>query len=288
MKIEIQVMVINSLTNILLTLLKILGGLFFNSQLLLADGIHSGSDLMTDLFSIIGLKLSGRPADEAHPFGHSKLEYAAGLTMSMFIFFITYNLTRDVISEWNQLNTFLEAIVVVIAIITLIVKYCLSVFVLKKAKVLNSLTLENSGIESRTDALSTFVVLLGLVLKSIGLHYNIQLLIYSEKIATVFVIMMLLKAAGTIYFNALVGIAGTPAEKRISENYLESIKSWDPTIRIDSFLVIKEGTEYAVAATLAFDPSTELKDVYFTLKQIKEQLLKESGICKVSMEFVIS
>ncbi len=81
------VMIVNAITNILLSLSKVGVGFVYNSQLLIADGIHSASDLLTDFFSIIGLKFANKPKDEAHPFGHGNLEYASSLTVSVLIFF---------------------------------------------------------------------------------------------------------------------------------------------------------------------------------------------------------
>lgn len=287
MKKEFGVMVLNSIANVFLSVLKIVVGFLFNSQLLLADGIHSASDLLTDIFSIIGLKLAEKPEDEAHPFGHGKLEYAAAITVSMIIFFVTYNLILEVMSEWNVVSTEVEWLVMIVAAITFVVKYLLSNYVLKKGRELHSLTLENSGVESKTDAYSTVVVMIGLVITAAGLSYDIPVLVYGEKIATVFVIGMLLKAAGTIYFNAIVGIAGTYADKEIVERYSLILKEMDEDVVVESLLVFKEGISYAVALTLAFDRHMDAEAIHKTFKAVRHSLAKKGEVNKVSIDIVV-
>ncbi len=286
MKSELGVMIINSVTNILLTFMKIVVGFLFNSQLLIADGIHSASDLLTDVFAIVGLKLSSRPKDDDHPFGHSKLEYLASITVSMLIFFVTYNLIIELISNWNVVSNTIEKIVLFVAGITFIIKFILSSYVLKKGQEFSSLTLRNSGLESRTDAISTIIVVIGLLLTVIGIKYNIDILLYSEKIATVFVIVMLIKVAGEIYYNSMIGMAGTFADEKIKEKYIKMIAN--ENVKIDEIIVIKEGTQNAISITLVFNKTCSIEKVYSIKERVKSILLNENDVNKVSVDFTVN
>jgi len=83
--------------NIFLVILKIVSGIVFNSYALIADGIHSTSDLMSDIFVILGIKHSLKPADDEHPFGHGKFEYVLSFILGLSIILIAYNLAKGVI-----------------------------------------------------------------------------------------------------------------------------------------------------------------------------------------------
>ena len=76
--------------NILLAILKIVIGFIGKSSALIADGIHSFSDLITDVFAIIGSALSRKPADEEHPFGHGKIEYITSMIISIIILILLF------------------------------------------------------------------------------------------------------------------------------------------------------------------------------------------------------
>ena len=78
------VMVISFITNSFLSLIKIIFGCIGHSSALIADGIHSFSDLSTDIVAMLGDFFARKPADRKHPYGHGKLEYLT----SIFIGFV--------------------------------------------------------------------------------------------------------------------------------------------------------------------------------------------------------
>jgi len=72
-------MIFSLLANLFLSFIKITFGLVSGMKSLIADGIHSFSDLTTDVIAIIGNKLSRKPADDGHPRGHGKIEYITSI-----------------------------------------------------------------------------------------------------------------------------------------------------------------------------------------------------------------
>ena len=101
MKLE-SIMKKSFVVNIFLVIVKILTGLFFNSVALIADGIHSISDLLSDVFVILGIRHSLKPADDEHPFGHGKFEYVLSLMLGVFILIIAYGLGKEVLNNYNE------------------------------------------------------------------------------------------------------------------------------------------------------------------------------------------
>ncbi|MFH1715550.1 MAG: cation diffusion facilitator family transporter [Elusimicrobiota bacterium] len=75
--------VIGSIVNILLSIMKITAGFSLKSYALIADGFHSFADLVTDVIAYLGIKLSVKPADENHPYGHKKIEDMAAILMGL-------------------------------------------------------------------------------------------------------------------------------------------------------------------------------------------------------------
>ncbi len=285
MKTQLGVMFLNTGINSLLAIFKIVIGFLFNSQLLIADGIHSASDLLTDIFSILGLKFANMPKDDGHPFGHGSLEYASSLTVSMIIFFMIYELIIELIRDWNILATEVSGIVFLISIATFIIKYILSFYVLKKANDFDSHTLRSSGIESRTDAYSTIIVIMALALTYIGINYNINFLIYSEKIATIIVILLLIKAASTIYYESIVGIGGSVASSKINKKYYKIVKNFNKNLEVSEILVLKQGIHYAILIKINFSKDNNLETVYNEIESLRNFLSKDEKIQKINIEF---
>ncbi len=283
------VICINSIVNVLLATAKILVGFFFQSQLLIADGVHSLSDLLTDIFAIIGLYMAKKPQDEEHPLGHGNLEYASSLTVSILIFFMVYGLILELVADWHVLSSHISYIVLFVSIATFIIKLILSCYVLYQAKKLDSHTLKSSGIESMTDAYSTIIVIIGLLLTNYGINNGITWLIYAEKIATIVVIILLIKAALEIYMNSTVGMAGAHASEEMQEHFFNIIKETviknEKNFEITEFIVLKQGIDYVLYITGIFKSDIPLKNASQDIEELKTQLYTDARIKKVNVAF---
>ncbi len=286
---QLFVIIINFITNVMLATVKIVTGFLFNSQLLIADGVHSFSDLLTDIFAIIGLYMAKRPKDEEHPFGHGNLEYVSSLTVSIVIFFMVYGLIEELISNWYELSSQINSIILFVSIGTFVVKLLLSWYVLYQAKKLDSHTLKSSGIESLTDAYSTIVVIVGLLITDFGISQNITWLIYAEKIATIVVIILLIKAALEIYFTSTVGIAGARASEEMQEHFSSiietSIENNANIFEVTESIVLKQGIDYALFITIVFKNDLELKQASQAIEDMKNALYADSRVKKVNVDF---
>ena len=81
--------------NLLLFTVKLLTGLLVNSISVMADAFNNLSDAASSIISIVGVKMAEKPADEEHPFGHGRMEYLAGLVVSMAILLMGFELGKS-------------------------------------------------------------------------------------------------------------------------------------------------------------------------------------------------
>lgn len=94
-----KVLLVSSITNIFLSIIKVTFGFIGKSKALIADGIHSFSDLATDLIAIFGSFLSLKPADKEHPFGHGKVEYITSLIIAIIIIILGLGLINNAFNK---------------------------------------------------------------------------------------------------------------------------------------------------------------------------------------------
>ena len=106
-----KVMGVSIATNIFLSIVKIITGLIGKSSALIADGIHSFSDLSTDFIAIIGNYLSRKPADEKHPYGHGKIEYITSIIISLVILFLGSTIIYSSIQKDIAIPSMIVAII---------------------------------------------------------------------------------------------------------------------------------------------------------------------------------
>ncbi|MBN2332143.1 MAG: cation transporter [Deltaproteobacteria bacterium] len=160
---EKQVIYLGLVINMVLIIVKIAGGMLVSSLALVADGIHSLSDLMTDIIVLWGLSLAARPADESHPFGHGKLETLASLIvagvllavglgiMKKAYFCLFHGAPLPINPRW----------VLGIALASVILKEFAYQRTISLANRLHSPALEANAWHHRSDALSSLVVCFG-------------------------------------------------------------------------------------------------------------------------------
>lgn len=169
-------------TNLLLMLMKVLIGFIFNQIALIADGINNLSDTLSSLVCLLGFKLSQKPADRKHPYGHQKIDYLASIFIGLIIlilgsitlytsgkgiydFFtaeqIIWKVTKPSIS-----STIITLVVLIVSIVVKISQVYLYFFFAKK---INSLSLKATGEDSRNDVILTSSILVGYIITLITL-----------------------------------------------------------------------------------------------------------------------
>ena len=152
--------IVGILCNVLLFLGKFIVGTLFGSVSITADAINNLSDASSNIVSLVGFWLGGKPADKEHPYGHARYEYLAGLAVSVMILVIGIELGKEslakVISPTPVEFSWLSTCVLVASIL---VKLWMSGFNRKVGNLIHSDTLIATAADSRNDVISTSAVL---------------------------------------------------------------------------------------------------------------------------------
>ncbi|MEA2108629.1 MAG: cation diffusion facilitator family transporter [Pseudomonadota bacterium] len=167
---EKQVIYLGMGVNIILIVAKLVGGLLFSSLALVADGIHSISDLITDFIILWGLSLAARPADKGHPYGHGKLETMASLLVAALLFFVSFGIMKKAFFCFLQEAPHIinERWVIAIALLSMIGKEFAYRKTINLGTRLHSPALQANAWHHRSDALSSMVVLIGALAGCLG------------------------------------------------------------------------------------------------------------------------
>ena len=153
------------ISNILLFLIKMIMGLMVNSISLIADGVNNLSDVGTSAITILGFKLSSRPADKEHPFGHGRTEYIAALIISLIIMLVGFELVQSSIKRIiHPVSVSLRGYTVVILLLTIGIKIWLCLFYRRLGKSINSKPLIAASIDSLSDVFATSCVIISIIL----------------------------------------------------------------------------------------------------------------------------
>lgn len=161
------------ITNLILVIMKISVGIISSSISIIADGVNNLTDAASSLITLIGFKLSARPEDKKHPYGHARIEYISGIIVSCIIIFAGVSLLSSSIKKFIHPEvTSFNTIAIIILVISVLLKIWQMQFYLFCAKRINSPTLKAAGTDSRNDVVATSTVLLCAL---ISLKFDIDL-----------------------------------------------------------------------------------------------------------------
>ncbi len=158
-----NVTLVGAVVNILLSVVQLVGGVFSHSQALIADGIHTLSDLASDFVVLIAAKIAKQDADESHPYGHGRFETLGtvilGLSLTAVAVGIIFNAVTRLLNSESLIQP--TPIALIFAAIAIMAKEGLYQYTMRVANRLSSKMLEANAWHHRSDAISSLVVAVG-------------------------------------------------------------------------------------------------------------------------------
>lgn len=264
-----KVMVISFITNSFLSLIKVIFGFIGHSNALVADGVHSFSDLSTDIVAMLGDFFSRKPADSKHPYGHGKLEYLT----SIFIGAVIIILGLGIISSSVNRGIVIPSILVIfVSIFTIVAKLLLSNYILREGFKIKNNILIASGRESRADVVSSVIVLVSIIL----MQLDIKIFSYADIVASIIVGLFIVKVGFDILSENISDILG---EQETNKDYLNKIndfiKETEEVKTIDSLVLLKFGSYYKLIGEVAMDGDLTLAYAHSLLEKIENKIKVE-------------
>ncbi|WP_137169469.1 cation diffusion facilitator family transporter [Marinomonas sp. FW-1] len=202
-----RVTLVGAVWDALLGLAKIVAGYFSQSQALIADGIHSLSDLVTDVFVYFASANSRQGPDENHPYGHLRFETLTTVFLGMVLIVVAFGIGYEAFnadSSQAQLTWYgLTAILVTIA-----VKEAIFHYTKKAGDEIGSKMLVANAWHSRSDALSSVAVLIGLI----GVYFGYG---WADMVASVIVALLIGKMAISMVWENLAELVDTAPDPKL-------------------------------------------------------------------------
>ena len=147
--------------NILLAALKLLAGALSGSISITADAVNNLSDAGSQLISLISFRISAKPADRDHPFGHARIEYVASMIVSFLVLLVGVELLRGSVRKIRAPEPIdFRPVVLIILLVSVAVKLWLFFFNRKIGKKIDSTVIRATGTDSLSDAAATSAVLI--------------------------------------------------------------------------------------------------------------------------------
>lgn len=263
-------------TNLILFALKLVIGVLSGSISILADAINNLADSGSSILTIVGFKLSSKPADADHPYGHERMEYLTGLGISVLILIIGFELLTSSFKKLfsPEMPNF-GLITFIILIISIFGKFFQGLFYKKIGKLIKSETLMAAYTDSFNDVISTIAVLISTVVSFI---FGIVLDGFIGIGVSLFILYSGIKLIAETA-NPLIGtVPDSETVKRISEK----IKEYDDIIGIHDLVIHSYGANKCFASVHAeVDANSDIIKVHDTIDIIEREFAEDLGISLV-------
>ncbi|MFO7851239.1 MAG: cation diffusion facilitator family transporter [Bacteroidota bacterium] len=159
--------IVSIVANVVLFGLKLWAGIISNSIALVADAWHTLSDSASSVIVIAGTKLSAKKADKEHPFGHGRWEHIAALFIGFLLALIAWNFIKDSVINFRERESAdFGLVAIIVTIVSILVKEGLAQYAFYLSRKFENASVKADGWHHRTDALSSLIVLVGIMLRN--------------------------------------------------------------------------------------------------------------------------
>lgn len=260
-------------TNLLLALLKLLSGWFFNSIAIMADAVNNLSDSASSIVTLVGFKLSSKPADAKHPYGHARIEYISGMIVSFIVVVLGVQLAQSSIDKiLAPEESSFTWITIGVLVVSILLKLWQGLFYRKIGKTISSTTLEATSTDSLNDVISTSAVLVGIIITlCTGVNLDGWLGLLVAVLITISGIRLVMETS-----QPLLGMA--PSQELVQSIY-SRILSYDGIIGLHDLEVHSYGEGRIFASVhCEVDADQDIMISHDIIDNIERDFLQDSGI----------
>lgn len=270
------VSVVGIVLNLILFAAKFTVGTLFGSVSITADAVNNLSDAGSQIISLISFRISAKPADREHPFGHARIEYVASMIVSFLILLIGFELIKESISK--ILDPVLpERSWVAVGVLggSILVKLWLGLFNRKIGKRIDSTVMRATAADCLSDALSTTAVLISTLILLLFPSVTVNLDAYMG----VIVAIMILIAGVKILNETKNSILGQSPSHEIVEQITDIVESTPGTLGLHDLVVHNYGVGHVIAALhVEVDGKADIFETHDMIDNIERKLRHDCGI----------
>lgn len=268
-----KVTLIGSVVDLALGVAKIVVGLIAHSQALIADGIHSLSDLLTDFLVIFAAKHAHREADASHPYGHGRIEtlmtVGLGAALMLVAAGIVWDAGRRLFHPDELLQPGMAAMIV--ALLSVLSKEAIYHYTMRLARRIKSNMLRANAWHSRSDAISSIVVMVGIGGTMAGLPYL-------DAIAAVLVGLMVAKIGWDLSWSSVRELIDTALEEDEVEQIRDTIKDVGGVRELHMLRTRRSGSDALVDVHIQVDPRLSVSEGHQIGERVRQTLLEDIDV----------
>ncbi len=283
-EVAVNTSVISIVANMILSVFKLLAGIFASSAAMVSDAIHSASDVFSSIIVIIGINIASKESDENHPYGHERFEPIAAILLANVLcitgFFIGRSGVIDIIDSAKAVKMGETGSVVVpgvlalwAAVVSIVVKEGMYRFTVIRAKRINSTALMADAWHHRSDALSSIGALVGILFAQHGVAMM-------DSIASLVICLFIIKAAYEIFKDAIDKLVDRSCGAEFEAELEKEILSVDGVCNVDTLRTRNFGNRVYAEIEIAVDGELRLNQSHAIAEKVHDLVEASHPIIK--------
>ena len=251
-----------------LSLAQIIAGIFAHSQALLADGLHTLADLITDVIVLITSHHSAKDADEDHPYGHARIETLASIFLGLALIGVAAGI------GWRGIQTFAsnqiidtKSYALAFAFLAIFSKEFLYRYTVRAAREIKSTLLESNALHHRSDVFSSIVVVIGVGAQVAGIQHM-------DALAAIVVSILISVMGAHLIKQAFAELIDTSLDQALVEKIRQHILQIDGVVAIHSLRSRSMGGQGYIDTEIRVNPHLSVSEAHYISLAIEQSVKK--------------
>jgi len=264
-----RVSVVSILWNIILSAIKVLAGLFAHSHSIMADGIHSLSDVFTTVIALVSVRMASKDDDDDHPYGHEKIEPVMSKLLATVLIITALFMGYGSLKALN--NQTLEIpgrFALYAALVSIVIKEWMYHYTVKAAKKIESNALKADAWHHRSDALSSIGSFIGIGGALLG--FTVM-----DAIAGIVISLVIIQVGVKIYLQSVKELLDTAADPEVEQKLQKIIYSVEGVQAVDMMKTRQHGNRIYVDVEIAVDSELVLWKAHEIAEEVHDKLEHE-------------
>ena len=268
-QIAMRVSYISILGNVLLSVFKLMAGIFAHSGAMITDAVHSASDVFSTFVVMIGIKISARASDKEHPYGHERMECVAAIVLATILCITGLGIGKNAIAklqDGNDAGMVIPGILALVAaIVSIVVKEAMFWYTRGAARKIDSGALMADAWHHRSDALSSVGALVGILFARNG--YPMM-----DAVASLIICVFIVKASYDIFKDAVDKMVDKACDEETERELRKFVEAQPGVLGVDLLQTRVFGNKIYVDLEICADENSTLKESHQVAEQIHDKL----------------
>jgi cation diffusion facilitator family transporter len=268
--------ILGIVVNLILTIIKGIGGVLGNSRALIADAFHSASDVISSIAVLVGIRAAQKPPDSEHPYGHGKAENIATLIVSFLLVVVGFEILVDAISAiWSETENHASMFTLYIVLFSILVKEGLFQYKNRLGKKINSPAIIADAWHHRSDAISSLIALAGISLSIWGANYNISLFQYFDPLAGAIIAVIIMWMGFSLGKEAVKISLEIVLDEEETKKFLDATNAIEGVQRIDALHARSHGSYVIIDVKISVDSTITVDEGHAIAVEVKDGLIEQ-------------